>query len=370
VPAARPARIGSMPSASGGIARLACARLRERGIPVPPLLSKAGLSIEQIDDPGARIKVRSQIKLVQLAADALQDDLLGFHLARDYDLREIGLLYYVLASSEILNDALQKAARYSGITNEGISLKFRPRKEAAIALDYVGVERRSDRHQIEFWLLSLVRLCRQLTNRRLVPGRISVVHHRRKTPAEFRSLFGCEIEFGSAVDQVVFPAAVALMPIGSADSHLNELLMKYCEEALAHRAPSHAGLRSSVENAMAPLLPHGNANAVEIARRIGMSHRTLARKLSSEGLTFSKIAEEMKRDLARHYLRDVDLPISQIAWLLGYREVSAFTHAFKRWTGMTPRQSRAQEHLVAAGSARKIGHRGRSPSGRKVSANG
>ena len=175
------------------------------------------------------------------------------------------------------------------------------------------------------------------------------MHHRKKTPAEFRSLLGCEIEFGSAVDEVVFPGAVALMPIGSADSHLNELLMKYCEEALAHRAPARTSLRSSVENAMAPLLPHGKANAVEIARRIGMSHRTLARRLSSEGLTFSEIAEELKGDLARQYLRDGDLPISQIAWLLGYREVSAFTHAFRRWTGMTPRQSRAQGPVATAG---------------------
>ena len=151
-----------MPSASGGIARLVYARLRERSIPATPLLSKAGLSVEQIDDRSARVKVRSQIRFLELAADALQDDLLGFHLARDYDLREIGLLYYVLASSEVLNDALQKAARYSGITNEGVSLKFRASREAAITLDYIGVERRSDCHQIEFWLLSMVRLCRQL----------------------------------------------------------------------------------------------------------------------------------------------------------------------------------------------------------------
>jgi AraC-like DNA-binding protein len=360
VPASRPARIGSIPSASGGIARLACTRLRERGIPALPLLSKAGLSIEQIEDSSVRVKAQSQIKLVQLAADALHDDLLGFHLARDYDLREIGLLYYVLASSEVLNDALHKAARYSGIVNEGISLKFRVGRQSVIAFDYTGVERRSDCHQMEFWLLSLVRICRQLTNRRLIPSRIRLVHHRKKTPAEFRSLLGCEIEFGSGVDEVVFPAAATLMPIGSADSYLNELLTKYCDEALAHRAPARSALRPSVENAMAPLLPHGKANAVEIARRIGMSHRTLARRLSDEGLTFSEIADEMKQDLARHYLRDGDLPISQIAWLLGYREVSAFTHAYKRWTGMTPRQSRAQGHPAAAGSARKIRHHGRS----------
>jgi len=77
-----------------------------------------------------------------------------------------------------------------------------------------------------------------------------------------------------------------------------------------------------------------------------MSHRTLARKLSADGLTFSTIAEELKANLAKHYLREGDLPISQVAWLLGYREISAFTHAFKRWTGMTPSRLRAHRNLM------------------------
>jgi AraC-like DNA-binding protein len=338
-----------MPSATGGIARLVSARLREAGIELAPLLSRAGLTVEQIDNPNTRLEVQRQIALLDLAAEALQDDLLGFHLAQDYDLREIGWLYYVLASSEILADALRRAERYSGIANEGISLQARTGRETAIALNYVGIDRRSDRHQIEFWLMSLVRLCRQLTNRRVVPSRVRVMHHRTKTPAEFRSFLGCEVEFGSAMDEVSFPAAVKLMPIVSADPYLNQLLLKYCEEALAHRPASGATLRSNVENAITPLLPHGKANAGEVARQLGMSHRTLARRLAAEQLTFSEIQTELKTDLARRYLRDGDLPISQIAWLLGYREVSAFTHAFKRWTGTAPRQSRAQGRFVASG---------------------
>jgi len=356
VPVPRPRRIDSIPSASGGIARLVCGRLRERGIPLAPLLSKAGLSVEQIDNSSVRVEAGSQIRILDLAAAALLDDLLGFHLARDYDLREVGLLYYVLASSDVMNDALEKAARYGRINNEGVLLKFHTNRETVLTFEYTGVDRRSDSHHIEFWLASFVRLCRQLTNRRLIPSRIRVVHHRKKTPAEFRSLFGCDIEFGATTDELVFPGAVALMPVVGAD--------RYCEEALAHRTPTRTSLRASVENAMAPLLPHGKANAVEIARRIGMSRRTLARKLSSEDLTFSAIAEELKGDLAKHYLKASDLPISQIAWLLGYSEVSAFTHAFKRWTGMTPRQSRAQGHRVAPRSAAKTRNRRRSPSGR------
>jgi AraC-like DNA-binding protein len=103
--------------------------------------------------------------------------------------------------------------------------------------------------------------------------------------------------------------------------------------------------------ALVPLLPHGKATAVETARRIGMSRRTLARKLSSEGLTISAILEEFKGNLAKHYLRDGDLPISQIAWLLGYREISAFTHAFRRSTGMTPSQLR---HMATQGLSNEL----------------
>ena len=344
-----------MPSATGGIARLVAVRLRAAGIALAPLLSRAGLTAGQIDDASVRLPVQSQIKLLELAADALHDDLLGFHLARDYDLREIGLFYYVLASSDILADALHRAERYSGIVNEGFSLQARTGKETAIALSYVGIDRHSDRHQIGFWLTSLVRLCRQLTNRRLVPSRVRVMYRRDRTPAEFRSLLGCEIEYGASMDEIVFPAAVKLMPIVSADPYLNRLLLKYCEEALAHRPAHGATLRSSVEHAITPLLPHGKANAGEVARQLGMSHRTLARRLAAEGVTFSQIQTELKADLARRYLREGDLPVSQIAWLLGYREVSAFTHAFKRWTGTAPRQSRAQGKFVSAGRARTAG---------------
>ena len=221
------------------------ARIRASGIDLAPLLSKAGLTVEQIENPGARLKVQNQIRFLELAADFLQDDLLGFHLARDFDLREIGLLYYVLASSETLSDAIHKAERYSRISNEGISLRFSGKRETAIALSYVGVERRADRHQIEFWLTSIVRLCRQLTNRRLIPSRVRVVHRRSMTPDELKSFLGCAIEFGCDVDDVGFSESAKLLPIVSADRYLNKFLTAHCEEVLEHRGQNPGGLRSN-----------------------------------------------------------------------------------------------------------------------------
>jgi AraC-like DNA-binding protein len=314
------------------------------GVELKPLLTLAGLTERAIEDRDARVPVKSQIRLLELAGDALKDDFLGYHLAADYDLREIGLLYYVLASSDMLGEALMRTARYSGIVNEGVAVRCRFGDEFAISIAYVGVERRTDRHQIEFWLTSLVRTCRQLVNRRLMPSRVRVIHHRKEVASELNAFLGCDVEFGADVDEIVFAGDVNDMPVVSADRYLNDLLLKFCEGALSHRPAGQSMLRPNLENTIAPLLPHGKARAGEIARRLGMSQRTLTRRLASEGLSFGGILDEMKADLARHYLKDDNLTISEIAWLLGYREVSAFTHAFKRWTGQTPREIRLDRH--------------------------
>jgi AraC-like DNA-binding protein len=118
------------------------------------------------------------------------------------------------------------------------------------------------------------------------------------------------------------------------------VLVAYCEDALSRRTTKPGVLRHAVENAIGPLLPHGRAQVGEIARELGMSRRTLARRLASEGLTFSAVREKMRSDPADHYLGTTDLSISQVTWLLGYQETGAFANAFKRWTGRTPREMR------------------------------
>src|SRR5262245_54721094 len=95
-----PESFRTIPSATGGITRLACARLREENRDVAKLLSRAGLTAEEIGDPAMRLEAQAQLQVLDLAAEALGDDLFGFHLARSFDLREIGLVYYVMSSSD------------------------------------------------------------------------------------------------------------------------------------------------------------------------------------------------------------------------------------------------------------------------------
>jgi AraC-like DNA-binding protein len=267
----------------------------------------------------------------------MDDDFLGFHLGQECELREIGLLYYVFASSETLIDALQRGVRYSTIVNEGVSQTFIDGKNIGLSFDYVGVSRHPDRHQLEFWITVLVRACRQLTGLRVVPERVRLVHH-RTAGTEMAEIFGDNIEFGASADDVVFPVTIRNSRVVSADPYLNNLLISYCEEALADRGRKRGSFQSAVENAIAPLLPHGKATAADVARQLGLSQRTFARRLSSEGLTFSELLENLRSDLAGRYLVEGEMGVSEVAWLLGYREVGSFSHAFRRWTGKTPRE--------------------------------
>jgi AraC-like DNA-binding protein len=326
-------------SAVGNIARLAYALALRKGVDVDRLLRKARLSRAQMDNYKARVQVKDQIKFLNLVAETIDDDLLGFHLSLHFDLRMVGLLYYVFASSGTLDDALRKGARCSSIVNESIRLKIHEgKRRIAFVFEPVGVARHSDRHQIEFWIAAVIRACRQITRRHVTAKSITFAHRRKPTP-ELDRFFGSKITFGADVDEVAFSPSIKSISIVSGDTYLNDLLVHYCEEALADQG--NRGLfGTSVENAIAVLLPHGKARMSEVARKLGLTQKTLARRLSSEDLTFSDILQNLRIGLANRHLADKELSISQIAWLLGYQGISAFTNAYKRWTGHTPRTTR------------------------------
>ena len=171
-------RLASLPTASGGLSRLAATRVRRAHTKLKPLLSRAGLTIDMIEDPDQRIDARKQIAFLEIAAEALHDKFFGFSLAEDFDCKELGLLYYVMASSETLGAALERASRYSRITNEAIVLEYRAIPEPALRLSYSGIPRHADLQQIEFCILAMVRVSRLLSGRQFSPKRISCMHSR------------------------------------------------------------------------------------------------------------------------------------------------------------------------------------------------
>ena len=288
----------------------------------------------------SRISVISQIAFLDAASKASGDDWIGLTLGEAFDLRELGMLYYVGASSPRLGDALKRLERYVRAGNEALVVRTQQGKVCRIGLTYAGVPRHKDRQQIEFFATALLRLCRQFVGQKIVPLGVGFVHHRPGDIRRVTRLFGCAVQFGADKDEISFEADVTELPLVGADPFLNELMLKNCEDAIAVRAANVSPFRTVVENIIAPLLPHAEAQAKTVAMQLGLSERTFARQLSAEGLSFGRILDDMRRDLATHYLENPDLQISQIAWLLGFRQPSAFSHACRRWVGKSPLQYR------------------------------
>ena len=188
-------------------------------------------------------------------------------------------------------------------------------------------------------MFAVLRLCRVLTGQNLVPQHFWISHHRSEATSEMARFVGTKVEFGADTDELALNTTTHELPLVHADAHLNNLLLKYCEAALTDRRDMNQ-LRTRVENAISTLLPHGRALVEDVARDLGMSKRTLARRLSEDGLNFKEIVQQLRHDVALRYLNDRQMHISKIAWLLGFNDVSAFTHACKRWTGKTPSEMR------------------------------
>jgi len=319
--------------------RLAYAYAKATGAALGPLLARAGLTARQVENKHEPLKVHDQVALMDLIAAETGDDLLGFHMALECELREGGLFYYVLASSETVRDVFERGARYTAIVNEGLVQKPINGTDIGISLEHTLVGRHLDLHQTEFWAAVMLRLLRQLTGVQLTARRVRLIHPRKQGAPEMARFFGCDVEFGADADELLFDRAVGAQPIVNADPHLNRLMVRYCEEAIGRQSRGPRSYRTAVENAIVALLPHGKARAATIAQRLAVPPRTLARRLAAEGTTFSELLADLRRRLAVEYLKDEDLSVSQVAWLVGYREIAAFSHAFKRWTGRTPSEA-------------------------------
>jgi AraC-like DNA-binding protein len=331
--------VAQVPSAMGLLARLAYEYARSRRVAIRHLIAEAGLTTRQLEDPHTRLPVRNQIDFLNLLADALGDDMLGFRLAQDFDLRRGGLFYYVLASSGRVSELFDRGARFSATVNEGVTHEFVDDRRVGVRVLYRGVTRQADRHQIEFWLACLVRICRSTTGVQVKPASVRLTHYREKNRAILSRFMGCNVEFGAAADEILFSRQVGQLPIVNSDPYLNKLLVEMCERSLAGQRRTAESFGARVENAVAPLLPHGAARSARIAAGFGMSERTFARRLSGEGLTFSGLVDRLRLELARRYLLEEGLPISKVAWLLGYKEAGAFSHAYRRWTGKSPSET-------------------------------
>jgi AraC-like DNA-binding protein len=314
--------------------------LDKRGIDTEPLLLRAELSRARlIEDPGG-ISVVSQHRFIELAASETDDPLLGLHVAAELDIRDIGILFYLQASSATVAEALDHLARYAATTNEEIRLDISQQgRRTIVTFHHVLATGDPRRQHSELIALALNRALRFLTNRDFAPLRMTFAHVRNEGLREVHRILRCPVEFMQATDSWVLPQSVMELPIVSEDGRLLRILEAHADELLSERRTT-VGLRGLVENQLLTMLPSGNVRAGAVAEELGMSARSLRRRLAEEGINFAAIVDDLRYRLAIRYFEDERASLKQIAWLLGYSQPHAFNHAFKRWTGTSPSRAR------------------------------
>ena len=188
---------------------------------------------------------------------------------------------------------------------------------------------------------------REHAGRNVRPTNVAFAHARSSDLREFERFFGCPVEYGAPTDRWTFSNETLALPLLTGDPYLLETLQPFCDEAAKERNTPKGTLRASVENEVQKFLPHGKAKRQTVAKALGMSERTLSRKLTEERTTYDEIVDQLRRSLALQYIKDRGISLSQIAWLLGYEGSTSFNHAFVRWTGGSPTMSRKEKQLPA-----------------------
>ena len=196
--------------------------------------------------------------------------------------------------------------------------------------------------RVEFSAAAFLRAFREMSGRNLTPANLSFAHPRNKNIEEFEQFFGCPVSFGGRENIIEMKLSDLHLQVTTADDRLLSLLRRYCEDVLSRHAAQAPPLVEVVERLIADRLTKGEARHDTAATELGMSSRSLSRKLAELGTSFNGIVGSLRKDLALRYLQESSLSLTEIAFLLGYTEVSTFTHAFKRWTGSTPAASRGR----------------------------
>jgi AraC-like DNA-binding protein len=339
-PALPRAASDAVPMIDANFVVMAYRALQAHGVDADAALAEAEIGHNVLADQDARIPFRLNVEMLEVAARRIGDACFGLHLGAAIDSKDVGVLGYVALSSATVADAINHVQRYFQVLTSGEIFDARTEGDRLV-IEYRVLDRSAQhcRQSDDLSLMTTVRLMQIATGKQVRPEWVEFKHSEPAQIAEYRRLFGAPVRFGGAINALGFPISVLDLPIQSADRQLLDILEGYCQSVLQERRRTD-DLAQQVEEMVMRLLPDGPPKAETVARALGMSTRTLSRRLKEQGKTYRDLVDEMRAGLAERYLQDRNLRLTEIAYLLGYADLSAFNHAFNRWTGKSPSEFR------------------------------
>lgn len=287
--------------------------------------------------------------MLQTATARLGDRFLALHLGRTVTARHLGVLGAVLSASGNLAEALQRLDRYLRLVFDVVAMVIQP---AGDWIDLAWEDEEFDGGNLvtETGFTVIVQFCRSLVRGTVDPDLVAFKHPGADGIGPYEAFFGCPVRFGESAGSFVrFRKEVLAIPLKSPDPGLATLLEQHADRLLA-QLPQQSEIVEQMRTAIARAIGDGEPDVARVAAHLGCSTRTLQRRLQEVGTSFRSEVNLVRYELAKSYLQDPRLRLVDVAMLLGYSEHSAFTRAFKEWSGSTPQQVRES---FAGGEASK-----------------
>ena len=331
---------------------------RAAGVDGDGLLGAIGVPPGVMDDASGWVPFETMARAWHLACERSGDPDFGLHAAESTPPGTYGALEYATMSSTSLVDALRRAVRYyaalgsmgdSTMLQRGglVRIGLTPRCEMAPG---------AARHFVEHFFALLVTRGRLLTGGRLKLLRATFVHAAPTSTAEHRRIFAAPLEFGARANELVAESHGLSVPLRSSNPELLEPLERAAATMLEGRAQDVVARTRAV---VPEVLRAGEPGLSGVARRLGVSARTLQRRLGEQATSYADIVDEVRRELAHREVASGTRSFGEIAFLLGFSQASAFDRAFRRWTGSTPSAYRSAS---SSSTRRRVNRRGRAPS--------
>ena len=311
----------------------------ERGIDASGVLREAGITLEAIEDPDARLAAPTVLSIWNALRAQTADPALQLVAPTSLPYGAYRVIEYLIAASTTVGDGVDRFARFFGLIADGLTLTVTASDgERSLCLTTADGGPVPPVY-VDYVFAALVSRIRMRIRPDLAVRRVELRQREPQHSARHREVFGAPIHFGATADRLCFSAAEWNRPTTSGDAALVKLMEDHAR-VLARRAPQPAsGFSSEVQKAITSTLADGGS-VTKVARALNVSVRTLQRKLIASGTTFRQVSDAVRGRLAQGYLTDPKVSISEVAFLLGFSEESAFNRAFRRWTGESPGQWR------------------------------
>lgn len=320
---------------------------RARGLAVEPLVDQVGLPPTSLTATAGKdaliTRLSSLTGLAEALATALDDPHVGLAIVDWVPKGSYGVAEFVVRSSPVLSNAFEQFVRYSTLLAPGQRFSFEVQGGEA-RLHHTCLVRASalERHLNEYTTAMLVRTLRTLAPEVALTG-VWFCTARPVSLERLTQWFGPGVELRFEQPDSGFSVAASALdtPVSTGDPALNAYLDEHAAAALASR-PRQGDIVDTLRGALREAVRAGEPSIERVAVRLNLSSRTLQRRLADLQTTFQQVLDEVRFDLARAYLGDAALDLSQVAYLLGYSELRAFDRAFRRWAEVSPAEWRSR----------------------------